>query len=555
MSAPHCALKQLLRLGCAAPILFVSVAVNGAWAGDGPVCVPLPLPPSIQGPLSAEPPVLPPPRPLYGIAEPPDPPTPVVVLRVRVPLSVAAGQDLEYRISVENRSAGAAHHVLVSNPLPANARFVRASPEPAAREPEIQWRLGTLEGGAKHEIVLVLAPTGGDEVKNCARVQFEHGECVTTKVARPALGMHKNGPTEALLSETLNYRLTLTNTGTADLVNLLVTDILPPGLEHTSGKDRLSWILGRLPPGQSESVEYQVVAKKVGRLSNKVIATAAGGLREEIETAVTVGEMKLEVMMSGPERRYINLPAAYQVTVSNAGTLPLSNVMIHDPMPAQTTFVDATSGGELLGDRVQWTIGTLPPGESRTVELRLRALTPGRICNQAIVTADRGVTRQAEACTDFTGASALSLELRDTADPIEVGGETSYKITVRNPGSSPVTGVRIVAMVPEEMIVTRAAGTADNHRDGPKIVYGPLTLPAGAEARFRIDVKAQRPGDVRFKVEMTADQLTSGPVQQEESTTIFAVLPSSRRKRIHAVLRVYCAANRFINVPSLTNWP
>jgi hypothetical protein len=87
-----------------------------------------------------------------------------------------------------------------------------------------------------------------------------------------------------------------------------------------------------------------------------------------------------------------------------------------------------------------------------------------------------------------------------------------------------------VATVPEQMTVMRAAGASDNRKDGQKITYEPLTLAAGGEARFRIEVKAERPGDVRFKVELTADQLTAGPVQQEESTTIFAVLPSSRRK-------------------------
>jgi uncharacterized repeat protein (TIGR01451 family) len=215
----------------------------------------------------------------------------------------------------------------------------------------------------------------------------------------------------------------------------------------------------------------------------------------------------------------------------------LTNVTIHDPLPAQTSFVDASSGGELAGNQVQWIVGTLVPGDSRTVEVRLRALAPGRICNQALVTADRGVTRQVEACTDFAGAPALSLEVADTEDPVEVGGQTSYKITVRNPGSNPVTRMQIVATVPEEMIVTRASGTADNHKDGQKIIYDPLTVPAGGEARFRVDVKAQRPGDVRFKVELTADQLTSGPVQQEESTTIFAMLPSSRRKGAWAKVR------------------
>jgi uncharacterized repeat protein (TIGR01451 family) len=469
-------------------------------------------------------------KPELGLGEPPDPPAPVVVLRVRVAASIAAGQELEYRICVENRSPAAAHHVLVRNPLPANARFVRATPEPAVREPELLWRLGTLEGGARQDIVLVLAPAGGEEIKNCARVQFEHGECVTTKVARPSLSMHKNGPTQALLSDTLNYRLTLTNTGSAELSNLLVTDLLPAGLEHTSGKDRLSWIVGTLAPSQTQNIDYQVVAKKLGRLCNKVIATAAGGLREEMESCVTVGEMKLGLTMTGPARHYLNIPATYELTVSNTGTLPLTHVVITNPVPAQTTFLSASGAGQLVGNGVQWLIGTLAPAASRTVQIRLRALAPGRICNQAIATADRGLTEQAEACTDFSGASALSLAVDDTVDPVAVGGETSYNITVRNPGTKPVTRVQIVATVPEQMIVIGAGGASDNRKEGQKIIYAPLTLPPGGEARFRVDVKAQRPGDVRFKVELTADQLTAGPVLQEESTTIFVALPSLRKK-------------------------
>lgn len=523
MTAP-----QLAALVTSIMLALPAVAAQ-VRAGTGPMCASPPLFPTTPEPPLAEP--LPPAKPILGTAQPSDPPAPVVVLCVRVPVSATAGQELEYRVCVENRSAAPAHHVLVRNPLPAHARFVRASPDPAVREPELLWRLGTLEGGAKREIVLVLAPTGEGDVTNCARVQFEHGECVTTRVARPGLTMQKSGPTEAVLADTLTYRLTLSNSGSADVTNLLVTDILPAGLEHSSGKDRLSWILGTLAPGQSQTVEYQVVARKIGQLCNKVIATAAGGLREEKEFCVQVGERRLSLVMTGPERRYLNLPATYLLTVSNPGTLPLSDVIITNPLPAQTALAGA-GGGQLMGNRVEWRIGTLPPAESRTVEVRLRALAPGRICNQAVVTASHGLVQQAEVCTDFTGAAALSLDVEDTADPVEVGSETSYNILVRNPGTSPVTRVQIVATVPEQMVVTRAAGASDHRKEGHKIIYDALTLAAGAEARYRIDVKAQQPGDVRFKVELTADQLTAGPVQQEESTTIFAVSPSSRRKGV-----------------------
>ena len=97
-----------------------------------------------------------------------DPPPPTVAIRVRVADSAAAGQELVYRIHVVNRSPAAAHHVTVRNPLPANAAFVRTVPEPALREPELVWHLGTLPPCGCREVVLVLRPTGSGDVRNCA---------------------------------------------------------------------------------------------------------------------------------------------------------------------------------------------------------------------------------------------------------------------------------------------------------------------------------------------------------------------------------------------------
>src|SRR5262249_12104919 len=112
-----------------------------------------------------------------------DPPAPQVTIRVRVPARVTIGQEIEYRISVENTSRAPAHHVVVRNPLPVGARFVRAEPPPATTDPELRWEFGTLAESAKRDITLVLAPTGRNDVTNCARVQFEHGQCVRTEIA------------------------------------------------------------------------------------------------------------------------------------------------------------------------------------------------------------------------------------------------------------------------------------------------------------------------------------------------------------------------------------
>jgi uncharacterized repeat protein (TIGR01451 family) len=520
-----------------AALAVVVVGTDGlgqGFAQPPPLCPPLfPL-------ISPEPPLLEPIPHLLAAPETmapqlEDPPTPMVGIRVRVPASAEAGKELEYRIEVENRSRAAAHHVIVRDPLPATARYVRATPEPSARDPELLWRLGTLEAGARREIVLVVTPAGQEEIQNCARVQFEHGECVTTKIARPELRLRKEGPARALLYDALTYQLTLTNTGTAPLTNLLLTDQLPKGLEHESGKDRLSWILGTLAPGQSRTVSYQVIAKAVGRLCNKAAATADGGYRQEVESCVTVTEAKLELGMTGPKKRYLNTPAIYDITVQNPGTAPLENVQLTNTVPPGTTFIRASEGGQLADNQVRWSLGALTPGASLTLTLELQAQSTGRICNKATVAADRGLTKQAEACTDFTGVPALALEVEDTEDPVEVGSNTTYNVTVRNPGTTPAANVKIVATVPAQMELLRATGTANNRTEGQRIIYDPLTLAAGDTARYSIEVRARRAGDVRFRVELTAEPLTAGPVQQEESTTIYEVLPSSRLKKPKAV--------------------
>jgi uncharacterized repeat protein (TIGR01451 family) len=494
---------------------------NRALAVQAPACEP----PGMISPPTPEPPradVCPAPAflPSEVSLNLEDPPTPIVALRIRTPARVIAGQEIEYRICVENRSPAPAHHLVVRNPMPANSRFVRASPEPHTQSPELEWRLGTLEANARKEIVLVLEPTGSGDVNNCARVVFEHGECVVTRIARPVLRMKKEGPAQALLGQTLGYTITLTNEGDADLTNLLLTDILPPGLEHTGGKNRLSWILGSLAPGQSQSVKYEAVAKRPGRLCNRAIATAAGGIRQEMENCVQVAEAKLGLDVTGPRQAYVNAPASYRIVISNAGTAVLSNVLVSDPIPAKMNFVSASEGGQLAGSQVQWSLGNLQPGDSRTVEVVLRGQAAGRLCNQIMASAEPGLTKQAEACTDFSGAPAVSLQVQDNHDPIEVGGTTSYTITVLNQGTSPVTGVRMVAIVPAEMSVTDVAGAAGARRDGQKVLYQPLNLQAGDSARYRVDVRAERAGQVRFRVELTADQLQAGPVQQEEGTVI-----------------------------------
>src|SRR5580692_1480659 len=56
------------------------------------------------------------------------PPPPVLKIKVRVPACSEPGQAIEYRICVENCSTAEAHHVMVKNLIPSNAKYVKADP-------------------------------------------------------------------------------------------------------------------------------------------------------------------------------------------------------------------------------------------------------------------------------------------------------------------------------------------------------------------------------------------------------------------------------------------
>ena len=460
-----------------------------------------------------------------------DPPTPIVSVKLRVPADVNIGQEVECKIIVENSSTSPAHHVILSDPLPAGVKLVRASPEPFAKDPELVWRLGTLSAGCKQEITLVLMPSAVGSVANCARVQFEHGQCTSTKVHRPGIQVRRDGPKEAIKGDTVKFQLSVSNTGDTELTHITLQEILPAGFEHESGQKILRWEMASLPPGDSETTEYVVKAAAPGKACTKAVIHADGDIKDEYESCAQVLEPKMNLVKSGPLKRYVNLPAVYQITVENPGVVPLKGVSITDQLPERATFVRASDDGEQRENEIVWALGDLDPGTSKTVELELKAKGEGTILNQATARADRGLSKKAEIKTVFAGVAALSLDVQHANDPLEIGSTLIFNIVVNNTGTTKARNVHVTLDAPGQLEIVRAAGDSDNEKIGNSVSFNPISIPAGGHARFQVEAKAIRAGvHVRTQIRLEADQLPSGTVEQEEVATIYATLPTSLKK-------------------------
>jgi uncharacterized repeat protein (TIGR01451 family) len=501
---------------------------------------PSPRPPAVRDvPLPATPPrvrILPPTEPqptaaAAGTLCPVDPPLPMVSIKVRVPACAVPGEELTYRICVENRGGAAAHHVQVRNPLPANATFVRADPPPASSDPVLEWRLGTLDCHACKEITLVLKPTGSGDIQNCARVQFEHGECVLTKVGnqpapsapaagQPRLQVRKTGPAQAILYQPINFRLVVTNSGNAEARNIRLTDRLPEGMQESkTDKRELTWDVGTLGPGESRAYDYQAITKKSGRLCNRAVVTD-GTQRDEVEACVEVGEAKLTIQKSGPEAVFFKTPAKYQITVTNAGLTPLTNIVVADLLPGDTKVVQMSEGGQLRAGQVEWLLGTLAPGSRRSIQLVLQATKAGKITNKATARADGVEEKAAEFTTDFESRGGLTFYIEPPENPVTVSTPTRYTITVVNQGAAAVEDVDLEAAIPEQMKIGQVRPEGAQIL-GANVRFSRLAkLEGGQQASFTIEVTPQKPaGDAAMKATLRTKDLPQG-VSKEARTNI-----------------------------------
>lgn len=465
-----------------------------------------------------------------GTFSPSDPPAPFVTIRVRVSAQASPNDELEYRILVENHSPAEAHQVRIRNNIPTNAKFLRATPPPDSLEGELIWKLGSLPGNSSKEIRLVVMVTGTGEVDCISRVQYEHGQAVKTQLASPLL-IKMTGPIQAMLYDTLSYQIDIFNTGNSELTGVQLTNIIPDGLEFltskpsTSGENPLIWNIGTIPGGQSKRLEFQVAAKKTGEFINKATVTTTSGMKKETSSKVEVGEVKLALNLGGPDRRTINRPTSYQITITNSGNQIVRGIKVSNKLDPSTQFLAASGGGRNENGEIKWLIPQLAPKQRQTVQMVIKPTIAGTLKNRTEVTADKIPTGwQVEKITIFENNNGLVAEIDKSIDPMEIGEQTALTLRLINNSPNPIKNLILSAISPDTTVVTEGRGPTNFSRQPDKVGFLPLPiLEPGKEITYSLFLQAKKPGDGTFRLEYSADEGISGKAEETIS-----ILPSSK---------------------------
>ena len=438
------------------------------------------------------------------------------------PKEVLAGKEFRYNVVFTSLIGSEIVNPVITETLSPGFNVTGTIPEAAISANKVVWSVGKVEAcGSRTLTVIAVADTTGP-IETCTEVSFKEPViCLAMSAVKPDLRVAKSAPSDAILCDTIDYTIVVTNVGTGVARNVQIRDALPAGMKSVDGQDIMTHAVGDLGPNQSQEMTFRAKVDKPGRYLNMATAVADEGISAkcgEVETMVRTPA--LLVTKSGPEVRFVGRPITYTITVTNTGDADARNTVVQEVMAATTQFVSASHDGRRSGEKVVWELGTLAPNQKKQVSVTVRPGVIGEISSVAYASA-YCAAGQAEARTQVKGVPAILLECIDVSDPIEVGANTTYVITVTNQGSAKETGIRVWCTIAPEQEFVSASGPTKETVEGRRVRFAPLSSLAPKErAVFRIVAKGVKTGDARFRMSLKTDQMAT-PVEESESTRVY----------------------------------
>jgi len=442
-----------------------------------------------------------------------------LLLEKVVPNEVMVGSPFGFRYNIKNLTPFPLYKVKVTDKVSDNFNMTSADPEPASVSGGLAtWEFEYLQPDEVITILVTGTPAKEGTVTTCGIASYSAILCETINVVKADLELVKTAPPTVTICDQIALRYVVRNSGSSDLTGVTISDPLSGGLTTTDGASSVSIAVGSLPRGESRSYTVVAVPGKTGTYDSMAKASSRQGVSAQDGAATKVTSPVLTIACDAPSERFAGRPVPVCFTVKNTGDSVSTGTMVSAAVPAGVVFQGATAGGTLSGDQVVWNIGNLPAGESKEVCATFTLATPGQISITGMAKGECAKPVSTTCGTKVAGIPAILLEVVDIADPIEVGQNQTYEIVVTNQGSAPATNVKIECMLEDSQSYVSTTGVTAGSASGKKITLAPVASIAPKEkVSWRVVVKADKAGDVRFSVQMTSDQI-SRPVNETEST-------------------------------------
>ena len=239
-------------------------------------------------------------------------------------------------------------------------------------------------------------------------------------------------------------------------------------------------------------------------------------------------------MTVSPPPYVITSNLTYHLTLTNYGPSTATNIVVTNALPAGMVYV---SGSPSLGTvsanagLVSWTVNSLAKDATASLALVVQANRTGVITNTVGVTAttpdlNPDDNMASVVVTVASPTADLALGLVDLPDPVLLGSNLTYTITIQNLGPATATGVIAYDTLPSTVNFISASPANGYTIEGQVITFTNLgNLASGALTNLTIVVQPAAAGTITDSASCYSSLID--PLKANNSASVKTVVQSS----------------------------
>lgn len=405
------------------------------------------------------------PMPVLNGAEDASPPQPLASTSTEAPLS---SQSNPFASPTETSEASTDN---VNQPLKNTGGTMPFAAAPPLGKP-LQKSLNNLETPEKAEPLSEKMPaqpgTSG---------QGRPGLPQTEGLQTPQLTLEKSGPRDLQVGKPARFEVIIRNVGAATAHDTVLRDAVPYGtslittmppaspVDANAPSGELLWAIGELKAGQEARVAMEVMPQLEGEIGSVASVT----FRADATVRSRVTKPALEITAEPPQPTLIGEMMAVDILLSNPGTGTATGVIVEGILPDSVSHP--------AGREVEFDVGQLEPGSSRSISLKLATVTPGVHEIRIGARADGGIEVSRPLRAEIT---APMLELHaDIPKRRYLQRPATCTLNMRNTGTAPALAVELAAQLPPGMKFVRANNAGYYDENTHRVLWSLEELPAG----------------------------------------------------------------------------
>jgi M6 family metalloprotease-like protein/uncharacterized repeat protein (TIGR01451 family) len=359
-----------------------------------------------------------------------------------------------------------------------------------------------------------------------------------------------DAPDPVFIGSNLVYTINVTNFGPSEAKGTVINHTLPASVVFVSAFASQGGVsfsggtlvanVGNLPIAGRATVTVNVIPTLAGNITS---AATVSSNEPDPDTANNTATTSTQVnppasditvgLLDAPDPVLVGGTLTYTVSVTNKGPSTASNVTVTNTLPVSAAIHSATpSQGSVFisGNLVIFNFGSLTNGGRASATISVTPTAAGNITATAVARAsqiDPILANNTSSATTVVGPAAdLVLTLTDLPDPVVLGSNWVYTITVTNQGPSSANSVVINQTLPAGVSVVNASATTGTPVvAGNAIATAISSLASGAGTVIAVTVNSTNLGTAISSATVTAAEADPNPTDNNASVSTVVATP------------------------------